>query len=395
MPNNPYSKIFSFFNHVHFHLDESHSLYLTSTLKTFAESLIGVFIPIFIFTLDNKPQIHSNILLSNIIWVLIFYLVRSTTVLIIIPSMINLVFSKLNFKMSIFVSGITLALALVFISLAQFNYAFLFVAAILMSFDTILYWIPYHILFIRKAASADGKFGKNSGIRFFLNRAASALGPVIGGIIVATAGFTSLFTIGVILIIVSAFPILFSIHEHKHKPHNAIKIFLNYFKKRSQIPYTLAFSSMSTESALYGIFWPVLLLITIESFTKVGLISSVSLAFSAIASIQVGKFIDKHGEKTVHKIGITINSILYIPRAFIVNPLFMYGIDIADRLNSTIYGIPFNAVMYRHARECKHDSEFIIFRNIMVHLGIVVAILVVTFLIFVFNSWMNMLTNSH
>jgi hypothetical protein len=273
------------------------------------------------------------------------------------------------------------------VALAQIDYKFLFAAAVLLSFNTVLYWIPYHILFIRKAASSSGKFGKNFGIRLLLNRAAAALGPVSGGLIVATVGFTSLFTLGIVLVICSSFPILFSIHEHKHKHHNALQIFMHYFKDRNHIPYTLAFSSMAADSTIYAIFWPILLLLTIESFTKVGFISSLSLAISAGVSIQIGKFIDNRGEKFIHKIGVTLNSLLYIPRVFIANPAFVYGIDIMDRLNSTIYGLPFNALMYKHARESKHDSEFIIYKDIAVHLGVVLIILLVSFLMFVFNSW--------
>src|SRR3990167_8175175 len=100
MPDNPYSKFYSYFDFFHPQMTESWGLYATQMLKTFAESLIGIFIPIYIFTVENKPIIHKTEIINGIIWVLIFYMIRSIFVFLLNTFFTNVVFGKIRFKIS-------------------------------------------------------------------------------------------------------------------------------------------------------------------------------------------------------------------------------------------------------------------------------------------------------
>src|SRR3990167_7772715 len=107
MPDTTYSKLQGFMPFpIRIHLGESPSLYLTNTIKTFAESLIGIFVPIYILTLKNLPIIVQDHFTNGLIWVLTFYFIRSFAVILTIGFETNIIFGKINFKGSILGSNI-------------------------------------------------------------------------------------------------------------------------------------------------------------------------------------------------------------------------------------------------------------------------------------------------
>ena len=372
---------------LHVSAKESPALYTSHTIKTFAQSLIGLFIPIYIFTLPDIPKFTGNPITDGILLILIFYLVRSIFALLLMNFITNTIFGFLNFKKSIFLGNIFLAVAMILLALTPYSILFLFLSTITFAVETCLYWIPYHLFFIRKASNADGQYGHTFGIRLLLSQLAWAAGPLLGGLIITFLGFLSLFTLGTVLIVVSAIPILFSVHERNHGKHNARHIFERLIRSKSLLNDTIAISATEGDALLYAIFWPILLFIVAESYTKIGVITSISTTISCLAALIIGNLVDKTGAKFIHKNGCTINGILYLPRVFLTNIQAIFVLDIADKLNGILYAVPFNAVMYQHAKARMHDSDFIIFRAVICHLAIVFFAITTMALIVVLPSW--------
>jgi len=378
-----YSKLKAFRPH-QLYPSKSSSLYITNTLKTFAESLIGIFIPIYIFRLTNLPEIAQSTIVNSIMWILIYYFLRSLIILSSINFVTNFVFGKINFKRSIFFSNIFLAVALVFLSQAAIHPIFLIISSVPLAFSAILYWIPYHILFTRNSASSSGHFGKNYGKRILFENAAAALGPLLGATLITLYGFNMLFVVGIFIMLCSSIPILLGVKEHPHGKHSAKHIFINTLKDKKYRYDTIAISSEASDSILYSIFWPIMLFVVLKSFEKVGIITSISVALSSISAIIVGTAIDKGNSKIIHKIGVAVNTLLYLPRVFVTTAIPIYIIDVADRINGTLYGIPMISKMYEHAKSGHHDSDFIIYRDFIVHISIcvvlVISMLIINFL---------------
>lgn len=296
-------------------VSESPALYTSHTVKTFAQSLIGLFIPLFIFTLPNQPILTENSTIDGILLILSFYFVRSIFALLMMNFITNSIFGFLNFKKSIFLGNVLLAISLILLSLSTQSLIFLYISAFVFAAETTLYWVPYHLFFIRKASSKDGHYGHSYGMRILLSKLASAAGPLLGGLLITYLNFMYLFSAATILILVSAIPILFSVHEDKHGKHNAKHIFGKLIKSKSLKNDTIAMASVESDTVMYAIFWPLLMFITAaSSFAKVGVISSVSITISSLSALIIGNLVDKKGAKFIHKIGCTINGILYIPR---------------------------------------------------------------------------------
>ncbi len=372
MPANIFEKIHNNANsqlHARF-AGESFALYSSHTVRTFAQALTGIFLPLYIFELSNKPILYTNEFTNDLAWVFIFFIIRSISVLILITPVTNLIFGKLNFKKSIFISNIAVSLSLLSILFADRYFWLIPIAAVATSFDIMLYWIPFHLFFIRKSQSPDGHFGKQFGIRLFLTKIASAFGPIIGGLLIIYLGFSYLFALSTILMIGSILPLIFSVEERKHGKHNAYLIFKKYISERNLIGASTAFAVIAFEDVVSSILWPILLLALTASFAQLGMITTLSIGISAFFAVYIGKIIDKNGPKLVHKTGIIFNSLLHFLRIFANQTIFAIFIDISDKLNGSLYAVPFNAITYDLAKKEHYDSDFMIYRETIMHLGI-------------------------
>ena len=115
--------------HPSFHLHDHPSLplYLTNTVKSFALSIAGLYIPIFIFvSFKNYSIFHHNETVNGIYFILIFYFLRSLFTLFLMDKVVNFIFGWINFKWSIFISNILLAVAMYSLVLSEHNFIFLF-----------------------------------------------------------------------------------------------------------------------------------------------------------------------------------------------------------------------------------------------------------------------------
>ncbi len=385
----PHLKSFSVF-HLSFtsHLRNSLPLYLTNTLRTFAVSLIGLFIPIYIYQISDEFFVLSgNTVLNGIYYILLFYFIRSLFTLAAMPKIVDLIFGTIKFNGSIILGNILLALALYFLIIAdQYNFA-VFLAPIFLAVSTTLYWIPFHTYFVRNMKNVSGHFGKQTGIRLFLASIATAAGPALGGIVVKYYGFDFLFWIGIFMLLFSGLPILFGLPEHNHGKHSVIHIFKKYWKNPLQKNNTIAQMANGIDGEVCGMFGPLLLFLVSPDIIDVGYITSISVSLAAVFTLVVGKIIDEHGPVRVQRIGLFFNSLFYLPRIVFSQVWFLYSIDVLDKLNSSFSSVPFLASTYENTRNDDSESEYMIYREFIIHIGICFAVVVVALIILLTGYW--------
>lgn len=370
-----------------FHLSESAALYLVNTLRSFVTALFSVFLPIYVFTATNSFTVfHHDPTINGIIWVLVYYLMRSLAVTALIFLFEHVMFMVLGFKTSILISNMLLIAEIGLWFLAKDNPALFAIAGLIAGVKVIFYWIPYHIFFERKSVSKQGRFGKDVGLRVVLNKVANAAGPIIAGWIIAAYGFNLLFVFGIIVLTLSMIPLFVSVTEKTHHEHDTQKIYQNYYLNPKYKRESIAFGASGVESILFTIFWPILLFVALDSFIKIGALTSISMMFSIVAAYLVGKMIDQHGTKIIHRIGVVFNTLFYLPRIFFLEPLLFYGLDVVDKINGTFYSIPFMAKTYEKARRAK-DADFLIYRELAIHLPIVIVCAGAILLLEILPEW--------
>ncbi|MEW5805158.1 MAG: hypothetical protein AB1721_00280 [Patescibacteria group bacterium] len=382
----PHLETKKYFQSFHWQPGEAGTLYLGHFLRGLALSLPGIFVPIFIFNLANKPVIHSSLLVNNLVWAVFYYLAYAFFLSLCHLLLTDFLFRKFGFKNSIFFSNLFLIGAVSSWLAAETNFVFVFLAAFLAALAVHFYWIPFHILFVRKA-NRGGNFGEESAAQLLWVSLAGALGPLTAGLIIKVFGFDTLFFLTLGLLLVASLPILFFIHEHQHQQHQIKNIINNYALNPDYRKTTLAFAGKAVEGMLYDIFWPILLFLLLADFAKIGFLVTASIAVSILIMFLIGRVIEKQKAGFFQKESVLVNTLLYLPRIFLTNPLGAYLIDVVDRLNGNIYSVSFIAEVYDKAKFSQNESDFVVYQETVSHFSQFLVLLLALGILFFVPNW--------
>lgn len=340
-------------NHHFFHFlrnRELNELYASIAIKSFALALIGVFIPIYLYQLGYS---FSSIFL--------FYAIGSFThAALSIPS--AKISARFGLKHAIFLSiPFLIFFFLLLYSLNQFNWLLPFLAIIL-GINSSLFWLAYHVDFSK---FSDKKHrGKQVGVSKIIISIFSALGPLVGGLILAFFGFKILFILVSFLLLASVVPLFFSAEIHEPMTFS-----LRGFFKKQKTKNILAFVGYGIEQGMGFIVWPLFIFLFIlgEKYTSLGIVSSLSLLFSVIFILVIGKFSDLY-RRTILRIGTIANAIIWICRSFVITPIQVFVVDSFSGASRASMDLPFDALCYDKANK-DNIMKFITLREMTVNVG--------------------------
>jgi len=336
-------------------------LYLNTVFRVLAVSLIGVFIPVFIFQTTRS-------------WdsLIFYYLVCSlTTIGLVIP--VAKLINKIGPDAAIAFGAITQFANLILLIKLQDSQSYLFWAAILSGITTPLHWQSYHLAFSRECTrkKLTSQLAKNA----IAGRAASAVAPLAGGIIATIMGFSGLYLVAGVILVVSIIPVFFDQYNQKGSEVSWEKIKTTLQIKKLR-PIWFGYFGSGIESAVYAIFWPLFLYFSFNNLEKIGLLSTISI----LISILVTGYIGKNGhqkEKRFFNFGLATSLPSWIIRGVFSSFLILTFIDTVYLLTTQFIWIPVGAITYRWGR--REARSFFILRSIMIQSGLVFALLIIYF----------------
>lgn len=337
---------------------ELNELYISVAIKSFALSMISLFIPIFLLNLGYS--------LTN---VLIYYaILNATHALFVIPA--TKISSTYGFKHSIFYSiPILIIFYLGLYTLEQFHWS-IYLLAIIFGINNALYWIGYHVDF--SIFSDKKERGEEVGIAKIITSVFRVLGPIIGGLILTFLSFQTLFVVVSILLASSTIPLFFSKDIHQPVPISIKAIF-----KGQKIKDALVFIGHGIESGVSLVIWPIFIFFAIlNNFALLGIVSSLSLLLSLLFIFIISRFSDVR-RKLVLKIGAILNTIIWGVRFFVNTTFQVFIVNSFYGISQTLISIPFDALSYDKANE-SNVVRFIMFREIIIQAGRVAIFLVMT-----------------
>lgn len=344
-------------HHLHFLKNrELNELYISVAIKSFALSMVSIFIPIYLLELDY-----------SLVTVFIFFAVLNAShALFIVPA--AKISSKYGFKHAIFFSiPILIIFYLGLYTLEQFHWP-LYLLAIIFGINSALYWIGYHIDFSIFSDKKDR--GKEVGVAKIATSVFYVLGPIIGGFILTYIGFQVLFVAVSVLLLASVIPLFFSKDIHDSIQFSTKEIF-----KGQKIRNTIVFAGHGIERGISLVIWPIFIFYSIlNDFTTLGLVSSISLLFSLFFVFIIAKFSDIR-RKLVLKIGSILNAIIWGVRFFVKTTLQVFIVDSFYGISQTLISIPFDALSYDKANE-SNIVKFIIFREITIQGGRIILFII-------------------
>ena len=339
-------------------LDE---LYLAIALRFFALSMIGIFLPVYLFFVINL----------SLPIVMYFFIVFA---LAFIPSSFisAKIASRIGFKHVILLSApfmITFFFLLILLSSSNIP---LFLIAIIGAFSHALYWIGHHADLARFTVRKVR--GQEVGLAFFVNAVGTIIGPLVGGLILAFFNFTVLFVTGSLILLISTVPLFFSKEFYEKANFSMTKVF-----SRGSLKDAAAFTAQGIGSGASSILWPLYIFSILGKFFSLGLVGTLSGVVAAFSSILAGKLSDKVGKRVLIRLGSFGLIALWFFRTLVKTISQVYFVTIFIFIPIMAF-VPTDTLTYSKARFSRRIVEYLVFREIFINFGriIVYTVMLVT-----------------
>ncbi|NQV12089.1 MFS transporter [Candidatus Uhrbacteria bacterium] len=343
------------------HNRELDELYVMTAIRGFATSMIGIFIPIYLITLGYSLSA-----------VLIFYIVRQAVYWVAsFPA--AYLDARFDFKHTMLISMPFLVIFFSLLATLQTMSWPLWVLAVASGIELGIFWTSYHTDF---ALMSDGKsLGKEVGFVQFCTKISNVAGPLAGGILISMFGFTMVLVIVNLLLVISILPLFIS-----KDIHSKVKIsFKNTFFGKGWKDY-IALAASGFEAGVAGVIWPIFIFFYVVSdFTTVGLVTTVSLAFSIIAVVMAAELADKHRD-LIMRLGAWMHAIVWGLKAFVVSAGHVFVSDSFHGTSRTLMMVPFNAKMYNKAGRVD-ALQYVLFRASAISFGAIILYVAMLFVV--------------
>ncbi len=344
---------------------EVDALHFTLSIIEFATGLAGIFIPIYLWELGEP------------LWrILFFYLLLS----------LFFVLGALVFMPVIrrFDDKLLMLASIPFISIYFFGLKFLpqipflfYVLPIFSAFSSLFFNTGYHIDF---SGAADGDaLGREIGARYMITSLVRLGAPFLGGFIIATAGFSKVFTLSTGLLLLSVLP-LFFFKRHPVSPDVSIRSVWFYLKHKELAPFTVSGAGHAMEVMVGAVVWPIFMFVVLGSIEKLGGIISAGLLGGAVITFIIGFVADAgRRRRVITWSGLIIVAVWFL-KIFSRTPLTVALNQITNHTAGSSLMVAWSSQYYKLARTLPSASSFILSRELLYNIARVPFFAVLMFL---------------
>jgi MFS family permease len=320
-------------------LTDLRQMYLAETIKGFAYSIVGIFIPIYLLTKGvSLAELSLFMLLMN-----------AVRVVLEIP--IGYAIARFGAKHVLALSYPASFVYVVAIAYYQQLHIPLWTIAVAWAVADGLHWTAYETEFSKaKHARSSGREMSAIGA---LSTIAGAAGPLIGGILAAKFGLQSLFVVAPALLLLAMLPLYQSVDVVRSP---ALRFGGIIGRSRRDL---LAHMALSSDYVVAGTLWPLFMYFLIKDYFRLGAVISLSLFLTLAAYFIIGRLSDSFNKKKLILAGSTGLALVNIFRNFAGTIWYAFGINIAGLVFSPLMSTPIFAVFYRHADQSRR-IEYIV-----------------------------------
>lgn len=259
-------------------------MYLSVFIMNLAESMISIFVPIYLFSLNY-----------SVVSILLFFFIGYVgNVIFAIP--IAKIVAKIGAKhAALFSVPFLIAYYFGLRVLPEFSWLF-FILPLGITFRALLYNFGFELNFLDHFDKK--KVGGQLSMLSILSIMSTVLSPLIAGLIIAYFGYGLIFIIGSIILLISTLP-LFVSSDRKHKIDFTLKDIAKILTMRKSANMLLSFSGYAIESSIGRNIWPVFLIITFGAVQKVGSVAAIAAFLTVVVISITGKLSDKYNQKKI------------------------------------------------------------------------------------------------
>lgn len=300
---------------------------------SFAQGLILIFEPVFLYQIGLP-----------IAAIALYYAVHYLAYFLLLPLGASFA-ARFGYERSLAVS--TPVLILYFLTLAGMGLwpQLLWFAPLLLAWHKMFYWPAYHATF--SAYSYKGDFGREQSWQRLITYGAGITAPFLGGIIVSTLGYPTLFVVTAATLSLAGMLLLRTpekIHIAK-MPYAAAWRIIKQRRERRLVLGSLGWA----EHLIHLVVWPIALYIVVRQPVMMGLIASISVGIMSLWGFLIGRWSDEYSPRQVLKSGVIVIAISYALRCLAVLPGLAFLADVVARLSNATMEIPFLSQLYKDA----------------------------------------------
>lgn len=352
------------------------NVYFFETAFMFVKSLIGIFIPLYLYSLG-----------FSLFLVILFVTLVSGFKLLFTPLAIQIL-NKIGFKWTLFISIPVYLGFLYFVNIIELSNMYYIISFLLLSLYTALFWPAM------QAEIAYGSQGDNKkiGNLQMLITLVTSLAPVIGGFILEFYSYKITLVIAFILLLFASIPLLMSKDIPLKKIRFNYRTILSYFylkNNRTNKP----FIGEGVEGVLVLVIAPLIFFILLEqSFAKLGfiltLISYLTIVFVFFYKNYIIKFSKRKSLKTTSKI-FSVNW-FFRSGAFYLGGPIIFVAEAIDKMLGKAFFITYMSVFF-DVKDRDKLFEYIMQREIIISVSKFLFGLFILLLIIIFKESIQLL----
>lgn len=325
-------------------------------------SLVGVFLPIFIY------EFFDLNLVALIIWYICVYVVRVP----LLPLGSKL-FSKIGLVPSMVIGTIAWALFYVVASILHVvpDWQPLLLLGLIVLIQGVFnatYWTPFHVDFAKFLKK--GRRGKQVSILYATRDALAVIMPVLAGFLVAKYSYGSIFGIAVFIILISIIPLLFLPHVEVKYEFGFFETFKKMFTKKYR-PLSLGMMAHGAEGVVSTVIWPIFLFAVFAGrHLEIGAFASIIVVVSILLRLILGGWLDKHKKRKALKLGVDLYALGWLAKAFVSSVGGVFAASTFHSFGSIMMQTPLDVMTYEKAADAGHYvDEFTTIREIALSMG--------------------------
>lgn len=314
-------------------------LYAIRLVRELANQLMVFFLPLYFFGLHFSFMSRFGLspLKEGIFNVVVVYLLTCLVAFFsAIP--VSKILTKYGTRSGFLMGHLFYCLFILCLYLSKTNPYLVFTAAVINGLQINFFWNSYHYSLSRD--SSENKMGSNLGLINFLLNLLAMISPALGGLIIVTLGYQTLFLLGLVIVLGG---VIFSVLLENVKVRDAIswKEFFTWLKEPGFRRLSLSFAGRYFNDASISL-WTLYMFILLGSTDGVGYFYSLSLFLALFISYSAGSFIDKHrGHKQFFVSGGFL-SIFWFLRGFVVNIWSITILNAIDKLTASFHWLFFD-----------------------------------------------------
>lgn len=219
------------------------------------------------------------------------------------------------------------------------NWALLLLAFV-WSLNRSTYWIAFHYIF-SYVRGHDNASKQIAGFQA-LSILAATLAPAVGGIIATVFGIHYSYVFAVILLVLSAVPLLSTANE---PPHAVLALTWRkaWEMRRDALANGCNGIILTAELSL----WPLLVFTFATSYARVGVLSAIIAASAVVITLFVGR--QKNSDRRFIKRGLAAYSATSVGRAIAQSTTQIFGLNMLAGIGRSLYVTPFMNRYYNNS----------------------------------------------